>query len=63
MNWTQINPGRFESPEGYLIFNSPVEDRAPVSVARAPRAGVIYSGRSLEEAKAACEQHVKGRPE
>lgn len=61
MNWTQMSKHRIESPEGYIISKSRVSETKTVYVARAPRVVLyIYSGTSLQEAQAACDEHYKG---
>lgn len=61
MNWEQMSPYRIESPEGYIISKSRVNERTVVYIARAPRtAPIIYSGYNIDEAKAVCERHLQG---
>lgn len=58
MNWTQMSKYRIESPEGYIISKSKVDEDSTVYVARAPRVvGHIYAGHCSDEAKAACDEH------
>lgn len=58
MNWQQMSAYRMESAEGYLISQAKHGDGC-IYVARAPRiVGYVYSGRSLDEAQAACDAHL-----
>lgn len=64
MKWTQLSKYRIESPEGYIISKSRVSETAVVYIARAPKeTGYVYTGNSCGEAKAACNDHLKGRAE
>lgn len=61
MIWEQMSAYRIESPEGYIISKSRVNERVVVYIARAPRTTpIIYSGYSIDEAKAVCERHLQG---
>jgi len=54
---------RIETPEGYIITRSRVNEKSVVYIARAPRVSpIIYAGRNLDEAKAACERHLSEQP-
>lgn len=58
MKWQQMSQYRIESPEGYIVSKSKVNDSITVYVARAPKvAKYIYSGTDLAQAKAACDEH------
>lgn len=60
MNWTQMSSYRIESPEGYIISKSKVNEKASVYVARAPKTTpIIFCGYDIDEAKAACEEHQR----
>jgi len=61
MIWQQLSSYRIESAEGYIISQSRLNERSTVYIARAPRVSpIIYSGRNLDEAKAACVRHHLG---
>lgn len=61
MLWQQLSSYRIESPEGYIISRSRVNETSVVYIARAPRVSpIIYAGRNLDEAKAICERHHLG---
>lgn len=60
MIWEKKSKYRIESPEGYMISRSRVSETAVVYVARAPKAApIIYAGQSCDDAKTACEIHLK----
>lgn len=59
MNWQQMSVYRIESPEGYIISKSRVDEDSVVYVARAPRlVGYLYVGGALGDAQAACDAHL-----
>lgn len=61
MNWQQMSVYRMESPEGYIVTRSRVNERSVVYIARAPKTSpIIYAGRDVDEAKAVCERHLQG---
>lgn len=56
---------RMESPEGYIISKSKVNEKTSVFIARAPKTTpIIFCGYDESEAKAACEDHLRkaGKP-
>lgn len=58
MKWQQMSQYRLESDSDYLISKSKVNENTTVYVARAPKvAKYIYSGNSIDAAKAACDEH------
>lgn len=60
MEWRQLSSYRFETKEGYLITQSRVNEKKVVYVARAPRTTpIIYCGYDVDEAKRACEDHLR----
>jgi hypothetical protein len=63
MDWHQLSNYRIETPEGYIITRSRVNEKSVVYIARAPRVSpIIYAGRNVDEAKAACERHLSEQP-
>lgn len=59
MKWQQMSAHRIESPEGYIISKSRVDEDSVVYVARAPRlVGYLYVGGALGDAQAACDAHL-----
>jgi hypothetical protein len=65
MYWKQMSIYRMESPEGYIISKSKVNEKASVYIARAPKTTpIIFCGYDETEAKEACEEHLRkvGKP-
>lgn len=60
MNWRKLSDFRIESPEGYLIMISRINEKKVAYIARAPRRSpIIYCGYDEAEAKAACDQDLQ----
>lgn len=61
MNWKRLSIYRIESPEGYIISESRINEHRTAYIARAPRTTpILYCGYDLDEAKTACDQHQQG---
>ncbi|WLG49132.1 hypothetical protein [Pseudomonas sp. FP1742] len=58
MNWKPISRHCMSSDEGYLLSKYKLEFGAAY-VARTPAGKILHSGKDLEKAKAACNDHFE----
>ena len=58
MNWKAISKHCMSSEEGYLLSKYALEHGAAY-VARTPAGKILHSGKDLDKAKAACNEHFK----
>ena len=60
MNWKPVGESKrcISSDEGYLISKYKLEFGAAY-VARTPAGKILHSGKDLDKAKAACNEHFK----
>lgn len=58
MNWKAISENCLSSDEGYLLSKYALQDGSAY-VARTPAGKILHSGKDLDKAKAACNEHLK----
>ena len=58
MNWKAISKNCMSSDEGYLLSKYALQEGSAY-VARTPAGKILHSGKDLDKAKAACNEHLK----
>lgn len=62
MNWKGISKNCLSSDEGYLISKYKLEHDSAY-VVRCPKGKILHSGKDLDKAKAACNEHFESTQE